>query len=162
MKLLGEGSFGKVYLMRHKVERCLVCVKVIKIKNIPKKEREACRMEVGLLKRLNHPNIVGYRDSFLGKNKESLCIVMQFADGGDLAAHIKQQRSRGLYEEPKILHWFVQMSLGLHYMHTHRILHRDLKTQNIFLLGNGRLVLGDLGISKVLDGTMDFAQTCIG
>lgn len=47
-------------------------------------------------------------------------------------------------------------------MHGNRILHRDLKTQNVFLLGNGRLVLGDLGISKVLDGTMDFAQTCIG
>jgi serine/threonine protein kinase len=44
---------------------------------------------------------------------------------------------------------FVQMALGLHYMHSNRILHRDLKTQNIFLLGNGRLVLGDLGISKV-------------
>lgn len=47
-------------------------------------------------------------------------------------------------------------------MHTNRVLHRDLKTQNVFMLGNGRLVLGDLGISKVLDGTMDFAQTCIG
>lgn len=50
----------------------------------------------------------------------------------------------------------------MHYMHSNRILHRDLKTQNIFLLGNGRLVLGDLGISKVMDGTMDFAKTCIG
>lgn len=47
-------------------------------------------------------------------------------------------------------------------MHSNKVLHRDLKTQNIFMLGNGRLVLGDLGISKVLDGTMDFAQTCIG
>lgn len=47
-------------------------------------------------------------------------------------------------------------------MHGNKVLHRDLKTQNVFMLGNGRLVLGDLGISKVLDGTMDFAQTCIG
>eukprot|EP00968_Pinguiococcus_pyrenoidosus_P015180 scaffold1397_cov254-Pinguiococcus_pyrenoidosus.AAC.10 len=54
------------------------------------------------------------------------------------------------------------MALGLHYMHMNRVLHRDLKTQNIFLLGNGRLVLGDLGISKVLEGTTDFARTCIG
>jgi NIMA (never in mitosis gene a)-related kinase len=56
----------------------------------------------------------------------------------------------------------VQLTLGLHYMHGNKVLHRDLKTQNVFMLGNGRLVLGDLGISKVLDGTMDFAQTCIG
>lgn len=56
----------------------------------------------------------------------------------------------------------MQLTLGLHYMHGNKVLHRDLKTQNVFMLGNGRLVLGDLGISKVLDGTMDFAQTCIG
>ncbi|KAH8053816.1 serine/threonine kinase [Aureococcus anophagefferens] len=129
IKVLGEGAFGKVYLMRHKVERALCCVKV---KNIPKKEREACRMEVGLLKRLNHPNI-----------------VMQFCDGGDLSGQIKTAaRNRKLFAESKILHWFVQMALGLHYMHAQRVLHRDLKTQNIFLTGNGRLVLGDLGISK--------------
>lgn len=58
-------------------------------------------------------------------------------------------RRRRLFPESKILHWFVQIALGLHYMHGQRVLHRDLKTQNIFLLGNGRLVLGDLGISKV-------------
>ena len=88
---------------------------------------------------------------------------MQFCDGGDLSGQIKNAaRSRKLFGESKILHWFVQMALGLHYMHAQRVLHRDLKTQNIFLTGNGRLVLGDLGISKVLEGTMDFAQTCIG
>lgn len=54
-----------------------------------------------------------------------------------------------MFPESKILHWFVQIALGLHYMHGRLVLHRDLKTQNIFLLGNGRLVLGDLGISKV-------------
>ena len=122
----------------------------------------------------------------------------QYCDGGDLCGQIKTaSKTRKLFAESKVLHWFVQMSLGLHYMHTNRVLHRDLKTQaravaravcffsahllrprgrrlaitagsrrkkvcdrpqNIFLLGNGRLVLGDLGISKVLEGTMDFAQ----
>ena len=163
IKVIGEGAFGKVYLMRHKQERTLQCVKVIKIKNIPKKEREACRAEVQLMKRLRHPNIVAYRDSFLAKNRESLCIVMTYCDGGDLGNQIDQAKKRRRpFGEAKVLHWFVQMALGLHYMHASRVLHRDLKTQNIFLLGNGRLVLGDLGISKVLEGTLDFAQTCIG
>ena len=48
--------------------------------------------------------------------------------------------------------WFVQITLGLHYMHTNRILHRDIKTQNVFILSSGRVVLGDLGISKVWCG----------
>ena len=84
-----------------------------------------------------------------------------FAYQGDLASQIKAAR-RNLFSESKVLHWFVQLALGLHYMHSNKVLHRDLKTQNVFMLGNGRLVLGDLGISKVLDGTMDMAQTCIG
>ncbi len=161
IRLLGEGSFGKVYLMRDKVKRGLVCVKIIKIKNIPKKEREATKMEVDLLRKLHHPNIVRYVDSFLSKNASELCICMEYCDGGDLATQIKAAK-KNLFSENKILHWFVQLALGLHYMHSNKVLHRDLKTQNVFLLGNGRLVLGDLGISKVLDGTMDFAQTCIG
>jgi NIMA (never in mitosis gene a)-related kinase len=67
--------------MRDKVKRNFVCVKIIKIKNIPKKEREATRVEVDLLRRLNHPNIVRYIDSFLSKNGESLCICMEYCDG---------------------------------------------------------------------------------
>jgi len=161
IKVLGEGSFGKVYLMRQIKKRELLCVKVMKIKSLPKKEREACRTEVSLMKKLGHPNIVHYRESFLSKNKDSLCIVMEYCDGGDLSNKIEKQRNR-LMSESTILHYFVQMTLGLHFMHSNRILHRDLKTQNIFLTGNGRLVLGDLGISKVMEGTQDFARTCIG
>lgn len=161
IRLLGEGSFGKVYLMRDKAKKSLLCVKVIKMKNMQKKEKDATRMEVDLLRRLHHPNIVRYIDSFLSKNMEELCICMEYCDGGDLASQIKLAK-KDLFSESKILNWFVQITLGLQYMHHNKVLHRDLKTQNIFLLGNGRLVLGDLGISKVLDGPTEFAQTCIG
>ena len=95
IRILGEGSFGKVYLMRDKIRRALVCVKVIKIRNIPKKEREATRMEVDLLRRLNHPNIVRYMDSFLSRNGDSLCICMEYCDGGDLASQIKAAMPEG-------------------------------------------------------------------
>jgi NIMA (never in mitosis gene a)-related kinase len=88
-------------------------------------------------------------------------LLTSYFSQGDLASQIKAAK-RNLFSEAKILHWFVQLTLGLHYMHCNKVLHRDLKTQNVFMLGNGRLVLGDLGISKVLDGTVDFAQTCIG
>ena len=54
-----------------------------------------------------------------------------------------------LLPESKVMTWFVQTALGLHYMHTNRVLHRDIKTQNVFILSSGRVVLGDLGISKV-------------
>jgi serine/threonine protein kinase len=77
VRVIGEGSFGKVYLMQDKVQRKLLCVKVIKIKNIPKKERDATKLEVDLLRRLHHPNIVRYVDSFLSKNQDSLCIAME-------------------------------------------------------------------------------------
>ncbi|CAM9781870.1 unnamed protein product [Choristocarpus tenellus] len=159
IKVLGEGSFGKVYLMKHKETRDLVCTKVIKLKNIPQKEQEACRNEVELLRRMVHPNIVGYTNSFLYKN--CLCIIMEYCDAGDLGDRVNKAKGV-LFPESKVMTWFVQAALGLHYMHSHSILHRDIKTQNVFILSSGRVVLGDLGISKVMEGTRDFASTCIG
>ena len=73
---------------------------------------------------------------------------MSYCDGGDLAGRINAQNNKP-FSEAQVLHWFVQLVLGLQFMHKCKVLHRDIKTQNIFLLGNGRLVLGDLGISKV-------------
>lgn len=61
-----------------------------------------------------------------------------------------------------MLHWFVQMALGVHYMHQHNIIHRDIKSQNMFIIGNNRVVLGDLGICKVMEHSNAFAKTCIG
>ena len=163
VRAVGKGSFGKVYLVHHTKEKKHYCMKCIKLTNIPKKERDACRHEVKLMQRLAHPNIVGFKDSFFAKRGDQLCIVMTYCDGGDLSDRVKQQSRTGRrFREDQVMNWFVQICLGLHAMHDNNILHRDLKTQNIFLLGNGRLVLGDLGISKVLEGTMDFAKTCIG
>ena len=176
LKLLGQGSFGKVYLMRNRTDRTLVCCKTISVRNLPAKERDAVKLEVQLMRKLDHPNIVRYHQSVLLRERGTLCIVMEFCDGGDLEGLIKRnaqrrrapvrgqphaQLGKGM-SEAEYMPLFVQVLLGVEYLHANRVLHRDLKSQNIFLLGNGRLVLGDLGISKVLDGTLDMARTKIG
>lgn len=94
--------------MRHKGERKHYVMKVIKLKGIPKKERDSCRNEVALLQRLNHPNIVAYKESFLAKDAEQLSIVMTFCDGGDLGDRVARQKGK-LFSEDQVLHWFVQV-----------------------------------------------------
>ena len=64
--------------------------------------------------------------------------------------------------ENQILDWFVQMALAIKHIHDHKILHRDLKTQNIFMNKNGKIKLGDFGIARVLQHTSDWAKTAIG
>jgi hypothetical protein len=113
-----------------------------------------------------HPGIVCYMESFVDRKSMELCIVMSYADGGDLASFLKTKKSAHAAGGPKLseaeikLH-FVQVALALHFMHEKNILHRDLKTGNIFLK-NDLLLLGDFGISKVLNGATDLASTCIG
>lgn len=123
--------------------------------------REACFKEVDMMKTMQHPNIVAFKESFFSEGKRHLCIVMTYCDGGDLEQRLKRA-NRKLLKEDLIMHWFVQMALGLQYMHQRHVLHRDIKSQNIFMLGTGRLVLGDLGIAKALGSTTQLAQTTIG
>lgn len=88
---------------------------------------------------------------------------MTYCDGSDLSAIYKRARSLNkTIKESVILNYFVQMVLGLDYLHRHNIIHRDVKSPNMFLLGNGRLVVGDLGISKSLDGKSIMAKTALG
>ena len=169
IEILGKGSFGTVYLVRHKDEKKKYALKKIKLHGIPRAEKESTKMELKLLQTLRHPGIVGYKESFEVNKKTSrhaLCIVMQLCDGGELKEYLdKVLEKRKHVPQHIIMNYFVQMTLALEYMHRHRVLHRDIKTQNIFLLGNGRLVLGDLGVCKSFTGNNnkeDFTKTSIG
>ncbi|KAM9652566.1 serine/threonine-protein kinase Nek5 isoform 5-T5 [Morphnus guianensis] len=87
---------------------------------------------------------------------------MEYCDGGDLMKRINMQHGV-LFDEDQILSWFVQISLGLKHIHDKKILHRDLKAQNIFLSNNGKVAkLGDFGIARQLNSTTEFAHTCVG
>uniref|UniRef100_A0A8C6FUA4 non-specific serine/threonine protein kinase n=1 Tax=Moschus moschiferus TaxID=68415 RepID=A0A8C6FUA4_MOSMO len=156
---IGEGSFGKAILVRSTEDGRQYVIKEINISKMSNKEREESRREVAVLANMRHPNIVQYRESF--EENGSLYIVMDYCEGGDLFKRINAQKGI-LFQEDQILDWFVQICLALKHVHDRKILHRDIKSQNIFLTRDGTIQLGDFGIARVLNSTVELARTCIG
>uniref|UniRef100_A0A8C2CC10 non-specific serine/threonine protein kinase n=1 Tax=Cyprinus carpio TaxID=7962 RepID=A0A8C2CC10_CYPCA len=159
LKKIGEGSFGKAILVKSRTDSRQYVIKEIGISRMSNKERQESRKEVAVLANMSHPNIVQYKESF----EESGClyIVMAYCEGGDLFKKINNQRGT-LFPEEQILDWFVQICLALKHVHDRKILHRDIKSQNIFLTKDGTIQLGDFGIARVLNSTVELARTCIG
>ena len=112
-----------------------------------------------MLSSLSHP----YITQFQGSCEEDgfLLIAMDYCAGGDLHSIITK-RNGILFPEDRVLDWFVQLCLAIKYIHDHKILHRDIKSQNIFLTDDGKVRLGDFGISKILNSSSELARTCIG
>jgi NIMA (never in mitosis gene a)-related kinase len=161
VKIVGKGSFGYAMLVQTISDRKLYVMKVIDVSKMDRKQKEEALNEVHVLKAMRHPYIVTYRESFM--NKSCLCIVMDYADGGDMYGKIAKQKQLGRgFSEDQILDWFVQICLAMKHIHERKILHRDLKTQNIFLTSKGEVKVGDFGIARVLKSTYDCAQTAIG
>ncbi|XP_070552699.1 serine/threonine-protein kinase Nek1-like isoform X2 [Ptychodera flava] len=159
VRQIGEGSFGKALLVKSKKDGEYKVVKEISISKMGRREREDSKKEVSVLAKMRHPNIVCYLESF--EDRGNLYIVMEYCDGGDLYKVINRQRGV-LLDENKILDWFVQICLAIKHVHDRKILHRDIKSQNIFLTRAGMIKLGDFGIAKVLNSTVELARTCIG
>ncbi len=105
---------------------------------------------------------VRYRDYFETTGKAAvLCIVMSYADGGDIEKQMKERNKKPLSED-QIWAWLIQILLALKHLHDRKILHRDIKAQNVFLTKNLTVKLGDFGIAKDLGKTMAMAKTQIG
>lgn len=160
LKKIGEGSFGVAVLVQDADGAKSVC-KSVKVGAAAMEDLLVAKKEARLLAHLQHPNIVRYRTSFLDWGW--FCIVMDYCDGGSLSDHIEKcvKRSTTIPEE-QIASWVAQMAMALEYLHEKGILHRDLKPSNLFLRKRGDLVVGDFGLSKVLDGTMACAKTLVG
>lgn len=153
-------SFGKAYLVKNTEADSLCVVKQMETSMMDPKERNEAVKEAMLLKRMDHPNIVRFQEVFMTR-KGRLCIVMDYADGGDVHMTLKKQNG-ALMSEEIIIEWFVQTCFALKHVHDRKVLHRDLKTQNIFLMATGQIKLGDFGIARVLDATKDYAKTMVG
>ena len=160
VRVLGQGSFGKAVLCRRKSDRRLVVVKEIRIESLSASEKADAFHEASILASLDHPFIVKYYESFEEGGK--FFIVMEYADGGDLAKVIQQKSNSKLFPEEEVLRIFVQIALAIKYIHDKKILHRDLKCQNVFLMKDGTVKLGDFGIARVLEHTFQLCRTQIG
>jgi len=110
---------------------------------------------------LFHPNIISYFKHFIGD--DTLYIELEYAKGGNLANMVKQQLNAStFFDEETVLWFFYQLASAIEYIHEIGIMHRDIKTLNIFFMQSGLLKLGDFGIAKILDSNMDLAETQVG
>ena len=159
-RVLGKGVFGSVLIVKRKEDNEIYAMKRVKIGGLTKKELENSFNEVRLLASLNHKNVIGYREAFYDQQSKTLNIVMEYADDGDLSTKIKQAIKRQIYfDEQTIWSTLIQIFEGLKYLHKSDIIHRDLKSANIFLTKKGGVKIGDLNVSKIIGKSMAITQT---
>ncbi|KAI1176279.1 mitogen-activated protein kinase [Nemania sp. FL0916] len=155
--LIGQGSFGSVYLALHAVTGELLAVKQVEAPSPgansqtdarKKSMIEALKREIGLLRDLRHPNIVQYLGC--GSSNEYLNIFLEYVPGGSVQTMLN---SYGALPEPLVRSFVRQILEGLSYLHNRDIIHRDIKGANILVDNKGTIKISDFGISKKLEAT---------
>uniref|UniRef100_A0A182QRM4 non-specific serine/threonine protein kinase n=1 Tax=Anopheles farauti TaxID=69004 RepID=A0A182QRM4_9DIPT len=159
IRSVGQGSFGVAILYERQSDVQQVVMKQIALSNLAKPEREMAMNEVEVFSKLHHPNIISYLGSSV--RGDLLLIEMEYADGGTLAQMLSERSQGEPLPERFVLNIFEQLTSAISYMHSQNILHRDLKTANVFLHGKGTVKVGDFGISKIMN-TNVHAQTVLG
>ena len=148
VKQLGKGSYGTVYVVRSKLDKNTYVMKKMELNHLKESQQRECYREVSILRKVSHPNIIKYYSSFL--ENESLCIIMEYAELGDLYTLIKHyKRHQKFFEE--IILWRIAFEVlnGLEYLHSNNIIHRDIKCLNLFLSKDHHVKIGDLGVSTI-------------
>ena len=160
LEKLGDGAYSIVYKVRRKEDSNIYALKKVKLKGLSDKEKQNALNEVRILASVKSPFVISYKEAFIEEETETLCIVMEYADKGDLYQKIVHLKKIGcLIEEIDAWKIFIQMVRGLKSLHDLKILHRDLKSANIFLFSNGTAKIGDLNVSKVAQKGLGYTQT---
>jgi serine/threonine protein kinase len=141
---IGKGGFGKVWKVDCKRTKTVLAMKeMYKAKIIQKKSINSVMNERTLLAKVNHPFLINMNSAF--QDRENLYLLMDYLDGGDLRYHIGKKR-RFTENETKFL--VANMVVGLEYLHRNKIIHRDMKPENLVFDSDGYLRITDLGISR--------------
>ena len=157
---LGEGAYSTVFKVKRTIDEQIYALKKVKLLNLSDKEKENALNEVRILASVNSNFVIAYKEAFFDEKDNTLCIVMEFADKGDLYQKIVQlKKSATFFEEQDIWKIFIQLVKGLKALHDLKILHRDLKSANVFLFSNGYAKIGDLNVSKVAKRGLGYTQT---
>ena len=142
LDLVGEGSFGKVYKARKKFTGETSAIKFIAKKGKTERDLRSLRQEIDILRVLKHPNIIAMRDAF--ETEHEFCVVMEYAQG-ELFEVLEDDRTLPELEVKAIAR---QLVSALHYLHTNRVIHRDMKPQNVLIGANKVVKLCDFGFAR--------------
>lgn len=134
-------------------------LKVVDTKKMSSNQKRESVLEATIMSKVQCQYVCKYYDSYL--NKDTINIIMEYCENGDLGKYLKKQMGRQL-AEAKIWKFFIEMCLGLRYLHSNKILHRDIKTINMFLTKDDKVKVGDLGVAKLLNQTQNMAHTIVG
>ncbi|XP_053077433.1 serine/threonine-protein kinase Nek11 isoform X7 [Acinonyx jubatus] len=160
MMLFEPPKLCYMLVIRSGEEKTRKVLKEISVGELNPNETVQANLEAQLLSKLDHPAIVKFHASFV--EQDNFCIITEYCEGRDLDCKIQEYKEAGkTFPESQIIEWFIQLLLGVDYMHERKILHRDLKSKNIFLKNN-LLKIGDFGVSRLLMGSCDLATTLTG
>ena len=127
-------------------------LKKVRLDFLSEKERTNAINEVRILASVKDANVISYKEVFVDKNYNSLCIIMEYCDYGDLYQKIvKNSKDQATFSENDIWKMLIQVISGLKALHDIKIMHRDIKSANIFMNKDGTCKLGDMNVSKLAD-----------
>ncbi|CAH1987655.1 unnamed protein product [Acanthoscelides obtectus] len=163
IEVVGNGTYGQVYKGRHTKTGQLAAIKVM---DVTEDEEEEIKLEINVLKKYsNHRNIATYYGAFIKKSPpgkdDQLWLVMEYCGAGSVTDLVKSTKGQSLKEE-WIAYICREILRGLSYLHTNKVIHRDIKGQNVLLTDNAEVKLVDFGVSAQLDRTIGRRNTFIG
>lgn len=160
IKDVGKGSFATVSIVKRKLDDKIYAMKRVKIGTMATKEKENALNEVRLLASVTSKQVIGYKEAFLDEETQTLNIIMEYADDEDLDKKIKTRLKNNYpFKEDEIWFFTIQIIKGIKSLHDKNIMHRDLKSANIFLTKDGGVKIGDLNVSKLIKDKLAHTQT---
>lgn len=160
---LGSGATSDVYRVKNKKNGRFFVLKKMSLENMTDEEQLRAKQEITVMDDVDHPNVVKFRESFSDNEDKSVHIIMEYCEFGTLEQLIERQRYEGRpFPTDVLLEWMAELLCGLAHIHSKRILHRDLKSSNIFVTSKNHLKLGDFGVCTILSNPNAKAESMIG